>query len=299
MSSSTPDLVLSDGNVKRFYDHNDLHIYINSPNVTWRNLCACMDTIVALSIGYSGLFQLKQPSSEDSIPLDLQSRPTFGNCKTYDCLGISTPVDTQACEACLARCSSGIPSPVQNKNWASKAPQRCWDMYKQCCITGRGPLLKNDVTKPPDIISCHIFPHAYHNNWVSSRWLTCCTNNGPDNKVSHEYTGYHQICCLNNMILLRSDVHNLFGAYEIGVDIHDDYRVISFSDGHKDLAGCHLKIDLVDTLYCPLPELLTDHLMQGVWQCCVFPGWKHNNQQLLGSLDLVPEAIEGMFDDEP
>lgn len=100
------------------------------------------------------------------------------------------------------------------------------------------------------------------------------------------------------MIPLRSDVHNLFDSHEIGVDIHDDYRVISFSEGREDLAGCHLKIDLVDTLYRPLPELLTDHLTQGVWRCCVFPGWKHDNQQLPGSLDLVPEAIEGMFDDE-
>jgi hypothetical protein len=29
MSYSTPDLVLSDVNVERFYDRNDLHIYIN------------------------------------------------------------------------------------------------------------------------------------------------------------------------------------------------------------------------------------------------------------------------------
>jgi hypothetical protein len=71
--------------------------------------------------------------------------------------------------------------------------------------------------------------------------------------------------------------------------------MISFSVGREDLAGCHLKVDLVDMLYRPLPELLTDHLTQGVWQCCLFPGWKHENQQLLGPLDLVPEAIE---DDE-
>ena len=75
--------------------------------------------------------------------------------------------------------------------------------------------------------------------------------------------------------------------------------MISFSVGREDLAGCHLKVDLVDTLYRPLPELLTDHLTQGVWQCCLFPGWKHDNQQLLGPLDFVPEAIEGMFNNEP
>jgi HNH endonuclease len=118
---------------------------------------------------------------------------------------------------------------------ATKAPQRCWEMYKQCCITGRGPLLQNDVIKPPDIIACHIFPHAYRDavstfldrlsaelisgQWVASEWSKYCTDSGPDDKCSHKYTGYHQICCLNNMIPLRSDVHALWDAYEIEVDV--------------------------------------------------------------------------------
>ena len=109
-------------------------------------------------------------------------------------------------------------------------------MYKQCCITGRGQLLKNDITKPPDIIACHIFPIAYQpavsiffnhssaelmsSQWVSMGWSMSCTDRGPDGNCIHDYTGYHQICCLNNMIPLRSDVHDLWDAYEIGVDVY-------------------------------------------------------------------------------
>lgn len=76
--------------------------------------------------------------------------------------------------------------------------------------------------------------------------------------------------------------------------------MISFSVGREDLAGCHLKVDLVGEQYRPLPELLTDHLAQGVWRRCLFPGWKYDNQQLLGTLDFVTEAIVGISpeDDE-
>jgi hypothetical protein len=108
-------------------------------------------------------------------------------------------------------------------------------MYKQCCITSRGPVSEGDPSKPPDIAACHIFPYAYRDQvctffnymstelisgqWVSNGWPTLCTDRGPDGNCSHEYVGYHQICCLNNMIPLRSDVHLLWDAYEIGVDV--------------------------------------------------------------------------------
>ena len=84
-------------------------------------------------------------------------------------------------------------------------------------------------------MACHIFPYGYQDavstffnhlfvglisgQWVSNGWSRFCTDLGPGNRPSHEYTGYHQICCLNNMIPLRSDVHTLWDAYEIGVDI--------------------------------------------------------------------------------
>jgi len=70
--------------------------------------------------------------------------------------------------------------------------------------------------------------------------------------------------------------------------------VISFSVGREDLAEYHLMEGLVGKQYQPLPELLTDHLTQGVWQHCLFPGWRFDNQQLLGTLNFVTEAIEGI-----
>ena len=47
-----------------------------------------------------------------------------------------------------------------------------------------------------------------------------CTDHGPDGQNRHEYTGWHHICCLNNMASVRSDLHELFDAFEIGIDFH-------------------------------------------------------------------------------
>jgi hypothetical protein len=81
--------------------------------------------------------------------------------------------------------------------------------------------------------------------------------------------------------------------------------VISFSVGREDLSKCHLKVDQVEPRYRPLPRLLIDHLGQGVWRYCLFPGSKHGNQQLQACLDYVTEDMEEMFpgdddqEDEP
>jgi hypothetical protein len=77
--------------------------------------------------------------------------------------------------------------------------------------------------------------------------------------------------------------------------------VISFYVGREDLAACYLKVDQLDPQHRPLPELLIDHLAQGVWRCCLFPGWKSGGQQLPARLDFVTECIEGISpeDDEP
>jgi hypothetical protein len=66
--------------------------------------------------------------------------------------------------------------------------------------------------------------------------------------------------------------------------------VISFSVGREDLAGYHLKKDLVAEQYRPLPELLTDHLAQGILRYCLFPRRRCDNPSLLGTLDPVTEA---------
>ena len=75
--------------------------------------------------------------------------------------------------------------------------------------------------------------------------------------------------------------------------------MISFSTGREDLAECHLEVNQVDPQYRPLPGLLLDHLAQGVKRCCLFPGWKDGNQQLLAHRDFIIEERMFTADYEP
>ena len=58
-----------------------------------------------------------------------------------------------------------------------------------------------------------------YEQWVDGNWEQQCKDHGPDGRVNHNFTGYHHICCLNNMIPLRADVHELFDSFEIGIDV--------------------------------------------------------------------------------
>ncbi|KIM72417.1 hypothetical protein PILCRDRAFT_829756 [Piloderma croceum F 1598] len=100
------------------------------------------------------------------------------------------------------------------------------------------------------------------------------------------------------MIPLRADVHRLWDVYEIGVDIHDMNRVISFSKGRADLASCHLKVDHLPQQLRPLPALLTDHLSQGVYLWCLFPESQHTSRQHPNDLGAVAEGSESPLSPE-
>ncbi|KAI0270930.1 hypothetical protein BGY98DRAFT_1189831 [Russula aff. rugulosa BPL654] len=68
--------------------------------------------------------------------------------------------------------------------------------------------------------------------------------------------------------------------------------LISGTGGRKEFAACHLQVDLVDSQYRPIPQLLTDHLAQGVWANCVYPGWEDGDQQLPARLNPLAEDME-------
>jgi hypothetical protein len=75
----------------------------------------------------------------------------------------------------------------------------------------------------------------------------------------------------------------------------DDYHAISFSPGREDLTECHLEPNQVDLQYRPLPELLSDHLAQGVWRCCLFLGGSLINCDNQQQADLDLSTEEGMI----
>jgi hypothetical protein len=57
--------------------------------------------------------------------------------------------------------------------------------------------------------------------WLTNEYEKFCLDHGPpDAQQPQEYIGWHHICCLNNMVSVRVDIHELFDAFEIGIDFN-------------------------------------------------------------------------------
>ena len=74
--------------------------------------------------------------------------------------------------------------------------------------------------------------------WLASGIEGRCTDHGPDGQNRHEYTGWHHIYCLNNMVSVRPDLHELFDTFEIGIDFNVDIFIyLRMKYFWQDIAG--------------------------------------------------------------
>jgi hypothetical protein len=95
--------------------------------------------------------------------------------------------------------------------------------------------------------------------------------------------GRIKIDSVQNVITMRSDIHDAWDNYEFGVDsnvccrIHiapqdslsaqNNYRITGFTNGNVDINGLSLQLDHIqDPTLRPLDELFTDHFMQGLFK---------------------------------
>ena len=95
--------------------------------------------------------------------------------------------------------------------------------------------------------------------------------------------GLLKIDSVQNVITLRSDLHDAWDNYEFGVNpnvgsilryellpsirlpTQDNYRITAFINGNADINGLCLQLDHIqDPITRPLDELFTDHFMQGI-----------------------------------
>lgn len=76
-----------------------------------------------------------------------------------------------------------------------------------------------------------------------------------------------KIDSVQNVITLRSDLHDAWDNYEFGVDPNKNYRISAFTNGNADINGRYLRLDHIqDPTLRPLDELFTDHFMQGLFK---------------------------------
>jgi len=143
----------------------------------------------------------------------------------------------------------------------------------------------------------HIWQHAYQDECLASGFEKLCTDHGPDGQNRHEHTGWHHICCLNNMASVRSDLRELLDAFEIGIDFHDGGRIISFSEERTHLSRFHYSVDGIDPNDQPLKALWDEQFSQCVHYNCLHPNIRHT-PKLATSNDWSLGYDTGPSDDE-
>ncbi|KAI9781088.1 MAG: hypothetical protein M1839_006366 [Geoglossum umbratile] len=103
--------------------------------------------------------------------------------------------------------------------------------------------------------AAHIFPLAYERHWIDnvySRWIAIPAASGGS------------INSVQNGILLRSDIHQLFDSYHIAIDPDDNYKIVCFRRNGKGIAGDHLDQRFLEDPLRPVDQLLRWHFRQAV-----------------------------------
>jgi len=128
---------------------------------------------------------------------------------------------------------------------------------KQCLVTG----LRTHTYSRLKV--AHIFPRAHDTEWIRKGYPSKITDMADEADVG----GSIKIDSVQNVITLRSDLHDAWDNYEFGVDPANNYRITAFANGNADVNGLYLHLDHIqDPTLRPLDELFTDHFMQGLFK---------------------------------
>ncbi|KAI0251707.1 hypothetical protein BJV78DRAFT_1352930 [Lactifluus subvellereus] len=266
----------------------------SGPNVDWGNLCSCMDTVITLLQGYRWCFRARDSSeAPELIEWSFVNRKPFGKCRAYDFL-VSNPNSDESPPSwhdpsqeevrftraqLLPRIPSNRGSPAwANSPYGSSTPGGALSPGSSATSDRSARFSRRESGKRSPIGNQKKGRSVIEGNdkpadvWAERRYDNQCQDHGPtDHHLDHDYIGYLHICCLNNMIPLRADIHALFDAHQIGIDTYDNNQVISFFSTCEDLTEHHLDVDNIPDKYRPLSTLLRDHLAQGVTLHCLPP----------------------------
>ncbi|KAI9456444.1 hypothetical protein HD554DRAFT_2237632 [Boletus coccyginus] len=109
----------------------------------------------------------------------------------------------------------------------------------------------------------HIFPRAHDVEWIRKGYPSKITDTADEASVG----GRTKIDSVQNVITMRSDLHDAWVKYEFGVDPNNNCRITAFTNGNADINGISLQLDHIqDPTLRPLDVLFTDHFMQGLFK---------------------------------
>jgi len=158
-----------------------------------------------------------------------------------------------------------------------------------CCLISGLPVVRDDFSR---FKAAHVFPRAHDVDWVDKGFPSRITDPAPLSDLG----GPTKIDSIQNVILLRSDLHDAWDNYKFGVNPDRGYIVIPFVPGYDDIAGNVLKLDhITDYNLRPLDDLFRDHFLQGVLKNMKGAGdstWDYEDA-LGGGMDLSRRDIWG------
>ncbi|KAF2465657.1 uncharacterized protein BDR25DRAFT_239571 [Lindgomyces ingoldianus] len=139
--------------------------------------------------------------------------------------------------------------------------------------------------------AAHIFPLAYEGYWNENnydRWITIRPEKGGT------------INSVQNGLLLRSDIHQLFDSYDFSINPDDDYKIVFFTFDGKGLAGKRLDQVFLNNPQRPVDQLLRWHFRQAVlinMKGAGEPRFEHDfppGSDIVGDILRGPRASERM-----
>lgn len=140
----------------------------------------------------------------------------------------------------------------------------------------------------------HIFPRAHDKERIRKGYQNKITDTADVSTIG----GPTKIDSVQNVITLRSDLHDAWVNYEFGVDPDNNYRITAFTNGNADINGKYLRLDHIqDPTLRPLDELFIDHFKQGLLKHMKGPGepaWSYEDcEDAFGDLNLSNMNIWG------
>jgi len=141
--------------------------------------------------------------------------------------------------------------------------------------------------------AAHIFPLAYEGHWNDNgygRWITIPPENDKGGSINS----------VQNGLLLRSDIHQLFDGYDLSINPDDHYKITCFSPDGSGLAGKYLDQDFLDDPQRPVDQLLRWHFRQAVlanMRGAGEPSFEHDfppGSDIVGDILHGPKAAERM-----
>ncbi|KAF8323479.1 uncharacterized protein EI90DRAFT_3076774 [Cantharellus anzutake] len=149
-----------------------------------------------------------------------------------------------------------------------------------CCLISGLPVIRGNYSR---FKAAHIFPRAHDIQWTHRGYPSRITDPAPLAEVG----GPTKIDSIQNVLLLRSDLHDAWDNYEFGVNPDRGHVVIPFVPGYDDIAGKALKLDHIGNR--DMYPSMTSCNMKGAGE----PTWDHEDALGDGIMNLSRWDIWG------